>query len=187
MVFTVIKRINALLRNCLKKSSEEDGSLAPLVIGLFLIASLTSIALVDYSSVILKQRLLDQNNERALQRAAHEIDLGHYYTHGLDKFTVVGGESSSEFRVPIDCKKAYRTYWEELFNSITIKDFGTGLDNGETQSHFQDGWRIESFTCDGDSVYASISQHTPLPFQLPILRIYEATIHAKASAYSVTN
>ena len=62
----MIKRINALLRNCLKKSSEEDGSLAPLVIGLFLIASLTSIALVDYSSIILKQRLLDQNNERAL-------------------------------------------------------------------------------------------------------------------------
>ena len=187
MVFTVINRIIVIIKKFLTLSRAEDGSLAPLVIGLFLIASLTSIVLVDYSSVILKQRLLDQNNERALQRAAHEIDLGHYYTHGLDKFTITGHQSSSEFRVPIDCKKAFRIYWEELFSSITIKDIGQGLNDGETQSQSQDGWRIESFTCDGDSVYASVSQHTPLPFQLPTLRIYEATIHAKASAYSVTN
>ena len=70
----------------LKFIREENGSLAPLIIGLFLIVSLTSISIIDFSSVILKQRILDQNNERALQRAAHEIDLGQYYLHGLDQY-----------------------------------------------------------------------------------------------------
>ena len=96
----------------LKFIREENGSLAPLIIGLFLIVSLTSISIIDFSSVILKQRILDQNNERALQRAAHEIDLGQYYIHGLDQYSASKGVGNREYRIPIDCKKAYQTYWE---------------------------------------------------------------------------
>ena len=187
MVLSVKRCRRQLLGVSLKLIREENGSLAPLVIGLFLIVSLTSISVVDFSSVILKQRILDQNNERALQRAAHEIDLGQYYTHGLDQYSVSKGAEKSEYRIPIDCKKAYQTYWEELFSSINSKEFESSSEVISTQIQYRNGWRIESFNCDGNTISARVFQHTPLPFQLPIFGIYEATIQASASAYSATN
>ena len=183
-----MKRVRMdLLGIGLKFIREENGSLAPLIIGLFLIVSLTSISIIDFSSVILKQRILDQNNERALQRAAHEIDLGQYYMHGLDQYAASKGVGNREYRIPIDCKKAYQTYWEELFSSINTKEFESNSEVSSTHNQYQNGWRIETFSCDGNTVSARVFQHTPLPFQLPIFGIYEAAIHASASAYSATN
>ena len=130
----------------LKFIREENGSLAPLIIGLFLIVSLTSMSIIDSSSVVLKQRILDQNNERALQRAAHEIDLGQYYMHGLDQYAASKGVGNREYRIPIDCKKAYQTYWEELFSSINTKEFESNSEVSSTHNQYQNGWRIETFS-----------------------------------------
>ena len=164
----------------------EEGSLAPLVIGLFIIASVVSLSIVDYSYVILKQRVLDQINERAIQRAAHEIDFARYYTHGLDEYTFNQNRSESQYRVPIDCVKARNTYQEEFVNSMQSSSITKNSQEKSLQIHHNDWWLIESFTCDGNSIYARVTEFVQLPFQLPILGIYNSKIHARAGAFSAT-
>ena len=165
--------------------AREDGSLAPLVFGLFLLTLLTSAIVVDYSSVILKQRILVQHNERALQRAAHSINLGAYYIDGLDQFSVLDSSEqtrSVKYRVPLDCRKALAVYRDEIVNSLITSE----LERIHTPDEDTNSWRIDSFSCDGSTVRGKISQITSLPFQLPLLGIFQTTIHASASAFSQT-
>lgn len=182
-------KVRARVRAVIK---DEDGSLAPLVIGLFLITTLSATVIVNYSTILLKQRILVQHNERAIQKAAHEIDLQSYYTGGLNEFQYELSPSAMsgqlEYRVPIDCRKAYETYRQELVLSLTdslrLESVNSELE-GAT-SVMASSWQIDSFTCDGTTLRAKITQLTPLPFQFPILGIYTATIHSTSSALSVS-
>jgi hypothetical protein len=166
--------------------SNEEGSLAPLVIGLFIIASIVSLSIVDYSYVILKQRVLDQVNERAIQIAAHEIDLTRYYTHGLDEYALTQNRLDSQYRVPIDCAKAKNRFQEEFDNSMQTTSQLKSSQERTLQIDRNDWWLIESFTCDGNSISARVTQLVQLPFQLPILGVYNSKIHARAGAFSAT-
>ena len=136
---------------------DESGSLSLLIISLFFITLVLSFAIIDISGALVAKRQLINIGEAAISRAAHNIDLPRYYA-GEWKSSGVSTSGMSpqgeNYLVPIDCLVASRSLESEIASSM--------LHGSEVH--------IESFTCDGDVIHATISSEIAPTLALPILQ-----------------
>lgn len=77
---------------------DESGSISPLILGLFSIALLLSVGILNVSESFLAKRQLIQIGEEVVQRASHSLDYFQYYL----------GDQSWEpsNKIPLDCNAA---------------------------------------------------------------------------------
>ena len=155
----------------------ERGSLLPLTFGFFIIALILIFVLVNFSSVMMRQRILIQENEFALMEASHQLNKTRYYLFGLDQNLV-----NSEFRVPIDCADARSAYLREIalvnidkyaMRSVTDKEVGV--------------IEVVSFACDGNKVNGEVAATYVLPLQAETLGLSAFTVRANGSATNQYN
>lgn len=106
---------------------DESGSISLLLIFLFLVTAISSLAVVDISDAYLAKRQLAQIGEAAAQIGTHQIDLSRYYSAGLT-------DSGMGYQqVPIDCNSAI-LYAQRYLNSNTLRGnpiamMGSGCEN----------------------------------------------------------
>lgn len=155
----------------------ERGSLLPLTFGFFLITLLLIFILVDFSSVMMRQRVLIQENEFALMKASHQISNLNYYLFGLKS-----NFAENEFRVPINCSSARTAYLSEI-ELINNEKYSTDLVFSEKLGAIE----INSFECDGYKVTAGVSATYVLPLQAPTLGITTFKVSANGSATNQYN
>ena len=136
---------------------DESGSLSLLIISLFFITLVLSFAIIDISGALVAKRQLFNIGEAAISRAAHNIDLPRYYAGDWKSSGVSTSGMSPQgenYLVPIDCLVASRSLESEIASSM--------LHGSEVH--------IESFTCDGDVIHATISSEIAPTLALPILQ-----------------
>jgi hypothetical protein len=144
----------------MKLSSEENGSISILVMGLFLVLLILSASILDASDAYMAKRELLAIGERALTKSVHYLSLQDYYTGGSSAPTNnsastnnsaptknSGSNSAStdvssqttQF-IPLDCPTAIAEFERE----ISISDL-----RGEAVT-------ISSLSCDGYKISAQI-------------------------------
>lgn len=155
----------------------ERGSLLPLTFGFFIIILLLIFVLVDFSSVMMRQRVLIQENEFALMKASHQLSQSRYFLFGLK-----GNFSNNEFRVPIDCSGARSAYFSEI-NLVNIDKYA---ENSRIESE-SGSIEIIRFDCDGYKVYGEVAAKYVLPLQATALGISAFMVRANGSATNQYN
>jgi len=145
------------MKQCTSILDDEAGSLSLLIISLFFITLVLSFAIIDISGALVAKRQLINIGEAAISRAAHNIDLPRYYagewkSSGISTSGI--GSQGENYLVPIDCLAASRSIESEIASSML---HGSGV-------------HIESFTCDGDVIHATIRSEIAPTLALPILQ-----------------
>lgn len=92
-------------------SHSDQGSVAPLILGLFAILMSAVYIVSDISAVYIDRRDLISETEAALYQASEELDEVTYYS---------SGPRSS---VPLDCGAAEGRFRKDLPTNIDIRDF----------------------------------------------------------------
>jgi len=133
------------------QEADDRGSLIILVLCLFTILLTASLALIDISDNFLAKRQLVEIGEVAITRAAHQISLTRYYSGNI--LMDNSGADGSQFRIPIDCGKAFISFSDEISASNL---------RGRPVL-------IESWNCSNDQVTATLSvELTPL-IKIPLI------------------
>ncbi len=128
----------------------DAGSLVILVLSLFFLLLMSSLAVVDISDNFLAKRQLVEIGEVAITRAAHQISLSRYYSGNILMDT--SGSDGAQFRIPIDCQKAYGSFFDELATSSLRTNPIT----------------ITSWSCSGDEVTGTLTAEIPILLRLPL-------------------
>ena len=132
-----------------KDIRDESGSLAVLVLSLFLILLVSSLAVVDISDNFLAKRQLIEIGEVAITKAAHQISLSRYYSGNIVMDNSLA--DGAQFRIPLDCTAASSAFLEEIAASNLR---GSAI-------------HVESWDCSNDEVSATISAAIPILIKLP--------------------
>ena len=90
----------------------DEGSISLLVIGLFLLVLMLSMAILDVAGNFLAKQELTQLGESAISSAAHSIDLDRYYRS--DRFFVKDSPKGPIYRIPINCSQALQKFQREI-------------------------------------------------------------------------
>ena len=128
----------------------DSGSLVILVLSLFFLLLVSSLAVVDISDNFLAKRQLVEIGEVAITRAAHQISLSRYYSGNILMDT--SGGDGAQFRIPIDCQKAYGSFFDEIATSSLRANPIT----------------ITSWSCSGDEVTGTLTAEIPILLRLPL-------------------
>jgi hypothetical protein len=128
----------------------DSGSLVILVLSLFFLLLMSSLAVVDISDNFLAKRQLIEIGEVAITRAAHQISLSRYYAGNILMDT--SGGDGAQFRIPIDCQKAYGSFFDEIATSSLRANPIT----------------ITSWSCSGDEVTGTLTTEIPILLRLPM-------------------
>ena len=93
-----------LIRFYRSKTVDESGSIAVIVIGLFVITVASLMVMTDVSTVIIAKRSLAQATEAAAQRGVHTLDKSNYYKGKANIFTVPKAIATNRAHpvIPID-------------------------------------------------------------------------------------
>lgn len=75
-------------RDFIRKIGDESGSIAVIVIGLFVITVASLMVMTDVSTLVVAKRSLVQATEAAAQRGVHTLDKSSYYQGKANMFTV---------------------------------------------------------------------------------------------------
>jgi hypothetical protein len=105
-------RGRSMIFNVLPKDEHDEGSIAPLIFGFFVILMSATFVVSDFSALYIARRDLIADTEAALYRAAEELDEATYYR-------TVGPRKE----VPIDCLRAEIRFRNEIPRSTIIRDF----------------------------------------------------------------
>ena len=128
-------------------ASDEQGSISILISGLFLLAFILSVGIIDISDTYLAKRELIQVGEDAILVASHSLDESRYYSDFQRSIGITSG------RVPIDCLLA-----STKFNSeINSKNLRKNL------------IKVSGWSCSSDQITASISSSVRAIVSFPIL------------------
>ena len=145
-----------------QRGKSEEGSIAPLVLGFFVILMSAVYLVSDLSAFYIDRRDLISETEAILYKAAQQLDEIGYYTgqsRYSKKFSLKEGPRNT---VPIDCVKA-ETYFRV--------NLGVGIE-------------ILQFSCNGEELQAAVERQTVLPFQLKAFSITRFTNRIEAAAIS---
>ena len=93
-------------------ASSDEGSIAPLIFGFFMILMSATFVVSDISALYVARRDLISNTEAALYRATEELDSKTYYL-----------STGRKSHVPIDCQAAERRFRTELLREAQIAAF----------------------------------------------------------------
>ena len=129
---------------------EEIGSLSILIISLFFLLLMSALIAADTSDAFLAKRELVGVGEVAITSAAHQISLSRYYSGNIMMDT--SGVDGPLFRVPIDCVAALTSFTSEIS--------GSNLRGAPVA--------IDSWSCAGDGVKATISSLVPALIKFPL-------------------
>ena len=146
------------------RNGGEEGSVAVLTIGLFLVTVALLALITNVAAIAVAKRSLVHATEAAALSGSHNLDLRTYYRQGATR------------GVPIDCQAARWQISEEI-NSWMRSD--SDLRRPELQKIW-----ITEFRCSGSLLELSTSAIATLPFRLPQSTLTDVEIHASASVRS---
>lgn len=144
-----------------KISSDETGSIAVVVIGLFVITVASLMVMTDVSALIVAKRSLVQATEAAAQRGVHTLDKASYYQGKANMFTVPMALATGRPHpsIPIDCNRGGLEVLLEL-NSWS-------RDQGDMKWRQLKGIQLTNYQCDGQSLAIDTRSEVNLPFRVP--------------------
>ena len=152
-------------RGCFRKIGDESGSIAVIVIGLFIITVASLMVMTDVSTVIVAKRSLAQATEAAAQRGVHTLDKSSYYKGKANIFTVPMAIATNRAHpvIPIDC---LRGRFEVLLELHSWSN-----DNSDLKWHHLKGIQLTNYQCDGQSLDIETRSEVNLPFKVPFSSI----------------
>ena len=144
-----------------KISSDETGSIAVVVFGLFVITVASLMVMTDVSALIVAKRSLVQATEAAAQRGVHTLDKASYYQGKANMFTVPMALATGRPHpsIPIDCNRGGLEVLLEL-NSWS-------RDQGDMKWQQLKGIQLTNYQCDGQSLAIDTRSEVNLPFRVP--------------------
>ena len=155
--FSQLKRTKLLMR----KIKNEEGSIAVVVIGLFVITVASLMVMTDVSALIVAKRSLVQATEAAAQRGVHTLDKSSYYQGKANMFTVPMAIATKRPHptIPIDCSRGSLEVLLEL-NSWS-------QDQSDMKWRQLKGIQLTNYQCDGQSLFIETRSEVNLPFRVP--------------------
>ena len=150
-----------LVNHLTRKFREETGSIAVVVIGLFVITVASLMVMTDVSTLIVAKRSLAQATEAAAQRGVHALDKSAYYQGKANIFTMPLAIATHRPHpsVPIDCSRGGFEVLLEL-NSWS-------RDQSDMKWQKLKGIQLTDYQCDGESLFIQTRSEVNLPFRVP--------------------
>ena len=144
-----------------KIAKDETGSIAVVVIGLFVITVASLMVMTDVSALIVAKRSLVQATEAAAQRGVHTLDKSKYYQGKANMFTVPMAIATGRPHpsIPIDCSRGGLEVLLEL-NSWSRDQSGMKWQRLK-------GIQLTNYQCDGQSLAIATRSEVNLPFRVP--------------------
>ena len=157
-----------------EKLKDETGSIAVVVIGLFVITVASLMVMTDVSALIVAKRSLVQATEAAAQRGVHTLDKDSYYQGKANMFTAPLAIATQRPHptIPIDCGRGGFEVLLEL-NSWS-------RDQSDMKWQQLKGIELTNFQCDGESLFIETRSEVNLPFRVPFTST--DSVFLKASA-----
>lgn len=157
-----------------EKLKDETGSIAVVVIGLFVITVASLMVMTDVSALIVAKRSLVQATEAAAQRGVHTLDKDSYYQGKANMFTAPLAIATHRPHptIPIDCGRGGFEVLLEL-NSWS-------RDQSDMKWQQLKGIELTNFQCDGESLFIETRSEVNLPFRVPFTST--DSVFLKASA-----
>ena len=161
-------------RFSLQKMSDESGSIAVIVIGLFVITVASLMVMTDVSTVIVAKRSLAQATEAAAQRGVHTLNKNSYYQGKANIFTVPMAIATNRAHpvIPIDCNRGGFEVLLELHSWSN--------DDSDLKWHQLKGIQLTNYQCDGQSLDIETRSEANLPFRVPFTSIDSVFLTASA-------
>ena len=143
-------RLRKVFKDC-KDWKNENGSISPLITGLFLVLLVLSAGLINIADSFLAKRELFQIVEPRVQASVQILDLDRYYAgNSLDK--LLNQISGNRERIPIDCGRAI-----------------SRAKNDISQLHLRDASiNIEEITCFNDELIIKVNSEIHPIISFPI-------------------
>ena len=153
---------------------DDSGSLAVIVIGLFIITVASLMVMTDVSTVIVAKRSLAQATEAAAQRGVQTLDKANYYQGKGNVFTVPLGIATHRAHpvIPIDCNRGGLEVLLELHSWSN--------DDTDLKWHQLKGIQLTDYQCDGQTVAITTRSEVNLPFRVPFSSIDSVFLTASA-------
>jgi hypothetical protein len=157
MAFITLEKFRGKFRNF----AGESGSIAVIVIGLFVVTVASLMVMTDVSSMIIAKRSLVQATEAAAQRGVHTLDKTSYYQGKANIFTVPLAIATQRPHpmIPIDCTRG------GLEVLIELQSWSN--DDGDLKWHQLKGIQLTDYKCDGESLAIKTRSEVTLPFRIP--------------------
>jgi hypothetical protein len=154
--------------------ADDSGSIAVIVIGLFVLTVASVMVMTDVSTVIIAKRSLAQATEAAAQRGIHALDENSYYQGKANMFTVPLAVATHRAHpvIPIDCN---RGGFEVL---LELQSFSN--DDSDLKWHQLKGIQLVDYQCDGQSLAIQTRSEVDLPFKVPFSTMESAFLTASA-------
>jgi hypothetical protein len=154
--------------------ADDSGSIAVIVIGLFVLTVASVMVMTDVSTVIIAKRSLAQATEAAAQRGIHALDENSYYQGKANMFTVPLAVATHRAHpvIPIDCN---RGGFEVL---LELQSFSN--DESDLKWHQLKGIQLVDYQCDGQSLAIQTRSEVDLPFKVPFSTMESAFLTASA-------
>lgn len=162
------------IEKCIAKFREETGSIAVVVIGLFVITVASLMVMTDVSTLIVAKRSLAQATEAAAQRGVHTLDKSAYYQGKATMWTVPLAVLTQREHpvIPIDCGRGGVEVLLELRSWSN--------DKSDMKWHQLQGIELTDYQCDGQSIAIQTRSEVKLPFRVPFSSIDSMFLTASA-------
>ena len=153
---------------------DDPGSIAVIVIGLFVITVASLMVMTDVSTIIIAKRSLAQATEAAAQRGVHTLDTASYYQGKANMFTVPLALATQRAHpvIPIDCNRGGLEVLLELHSWSS--------DDTDLKWHQLKGIQLTDYQCDGQSLAITTRSEVNLPFRVPFSSIDSVFLTASA-------
>jgi hypothetical protein len=153
---------------------DDSGSIAVIVIGLFVITVASLMVMTDVSTIIIAKRSLAQATEAAAQRGVHTLDTASYYQGKANMFTVPLALATQRAHpvIPIDCNRGGLEVLLELHSWSS--------DDTDLKWHQLKGIQLTDYQCDGQSLAITTRSEVNLPFRVPFSSIDSVFLTASA-------
>jgi hypothetical protein len=158
----------------LRSQESDSGSIAVIVIGLFVITVASLMVITDVSTLIVAKRSLAQATEAAAQRGVHTLDKASYYQGKGTIFTVPMAIATKRAHpvIPIDCNRGGLEVLLELHSWSN--------DETDLKWHQLKGIQLTDYQCDGQSLAIETRSEVNLPFRVPFSSIDSVSLTASA-------
>lgn len=169
-----ITRNSKSLTDKFRSFADDSGSIAVIVIGLFIITVASLMVMTDVSTVIVAKRSLVQATEAAAQRGVHTLNKAAYYQGKANIFTVPMAIATNRAHptIPIDCNRGGFEVLLELHSWSN--------DDTDLKWHQLKGIQLTDFQCDGQSLAIETRSEVNLPFKPPFSAIDSVFLTASA-------
>lgn len=153
---------------------DESGSIAVIIIGLFVVTVAALMVMTDVSTIIIAKRSLVQATEAAAQRGVHTLDKSAYYQGKANMFTAPLAIATNRAHpvIPIDCTRGGTEVMLELRS--------WSKDETDLKWQYLDEIQLTNFQCDGKSLIIQTRSEVQLPFKIPFTTIDSAFLTASA-------